>query len=298
MKRLKVGVIGCGIMGGFHLRQYGTIPEVEVIGASDSDPSKAQTGLEFFLDYHKLLERADAVSITTPTETHFQIGMDSLDSGCHVMVEKPITMNSEQAQRMIEKAKHKGLVLAVGHIESFNPAFCALLHCLKGRTPDIMDIKRYSPFPERITDASCVTDMMIHDIDIALRIAGSEVTHVNSKGKKERSSKLDQAIAILAFKNGSVANIEADRLRKNKVRTVSVMAGKQLFVADLLEKKLSVSENGRRKEIKVNSYDSLNRELSDFVRAVLTGRKPQVTGEDGLAALKIAEEVERIALKK
>jgi len=296
MKKVKVGVIGCGVMGNFHLKQYQNIPEVEIIGASDIDPSRSIEGRRFFNDYKELLKLADAVSITTPTSTHFKIGMDALNSGCHVLIEKPISVTGEEALKLIKTAKAKRSVLAVGHIERFNPAYTALKKGLGRAKPDIIDIKRLSPFPERINDVSCVIDMMIHDIDLAIDMAGSEVKHMNAIGKKTRSSKLDQAIAVLVFKNGMIANIEASRVHSEKMRRVVAMNGKYIYEADLLNKKLFKSISGKRGEIKVTLLDQLNSELRAFISAISKRSNLLVTGEDGLNALAIANRIEEEAL--
>lgn len=297
MKRIKVGVIGCGVMGGFHLKQYADVPEVEIAGASDIDPSRAPQGVRFFNDYRELLKIADAVSITTPTFTHYDLGMAALDAGCHVLIEKPIAVTVEQGRKLIKKAKAKRKVLEVGHIERFNPAYTELIDQLGGDVPDIIDIKRFSPLPARITDVSCVIDMMIHDIDLARHLAGSEVKYVNATGKKVATERLDQAFAVLVFKNGVVANIEASRVHNEKVRKLIAAGGKNVYEADLLNKSLKKMSAGRSMDIKVSSLDQLNAELKDFVRAIIMKRKPSITGEDGLSALDIANRVEEAALR-
>jgi predicted dehydrogenase len=297
MRRIKVGVIGCGVMGGFHLKQYGNIPDVEIVGASDIDPSRAPQGIRFFNDHSALLELVDAVSITTPTVTHFDVGTAALDAGCHVLIEKPIAVTPDQGRKLIDKARSGRKVLAVGHIERFNPAYAALLKHLGKAIPEIIDIRRYSPFPARISDVSCVIDMMIHDIDLALRLARSEVKHLKAVGKKVRTDKLDQAFAVIAFKNGVVANIEANRVHGEKIRALIVAGDKKTYKADLLNRSLRASKNGRSGGISVRSYDQLHAELEDFVKAVAGKGEPSVTGEDGLSALEIAESVEEEVLK-
>jgi len=297
MKRLRIGVIGCGVMGGFHLKQYANINDVEIVGVSDVDPSRAPQNIKFFSDYNELLKHVDAVSITTPTFTHYEVAMKALDAGRHVMIEKPISLTVEQGQEIIKKAKAKKLVLAVGHIERFNPAFRALMKKLGKGKPDIIDVKRMSPLPERIADVSCVIDMMVHDIDLARRIARSEMKYINAAGRKVKTNKLDQTLAVIAFKNGVVANIEASRVHTEKVRKIIVASGKAIYDADLLSKTFKVKTDGVIKDIKVEAYDQLNTELKDFVSAIMKRRKPSVTGEDGLAALEIAQKIEEAALR-
>jgi len=297
MKRLKVGVIGCGVMGGFHIKQYRNIDEVEIIGASDIDKSRAPEGIPFFSDYNDILRIADAVTITTPTSTHFKIAIDALKAGLHVLIEKPITQTPEEAKHIIELAKSKKLTLAVGHIERFNPAYMICKKELCRRSPELIDIKRLSPLPERITDASCVIDMMIHDIDLVLNIASSKVKHVNAIGKKIKTNKLDQATAVLSFENGMIANIEASRVNKDKVRKMIAATARDIYEVDMLNKKVIKRRNGQQKGIEVSALDQLHYELKNFIGAISRNRKPEVTGEDGLAALEIANKIEELALK-
>ncbi len=297
MKRIKVGIIGCGVMGGFHLKQYANIPEIEIAGVSDIDPSRAPQGVKFFNDYTDLLEISDAVSITTPTSTHFNVGMAALDAGCHVLVEKPISVAPDQGRKLIKKAKAQRKVLAVGHIERFNPAYSALVERLGKAVPELIDIKRFSPFPARISDVSCVIDMMIHDIDLARHLAGAEVRSINAAGKKVKTDMLDQAFAVIVFRNGTVANIEANRVHGEKVRSLIAAGGKGTYEADLLNRNLKISKNGRSSSVGIKSYDQLHAELEDFVKAIIKKGKPSVTGEDGLSALEVAIRIEEEALK-
>jgi predicted dehydrogenase len=297
MKRIKVGIVGCGVMGGFHIKQYGSIPEVEVIGVYDIDPARTPQGITFFKDLSELLKAADAVSITTPTSTHFEVGMSALDAGCHVLIEKPISVTVDQGRKLIEKAKAKKRVLAVGHIERFNPAYVALAAALGRMSPDLIDINRYSPFPARIADVSCVIDMMIHDIDLAIKLAKSEVEQIKAVGKKVKTDKLDQASAVLVFKNGVIANIGASRVHDGKVRQLFAAGKNECYDADLLNKVLKKTKEGNAKSIATGSFDQLNQELKDFVDSIIMNRKPLVTGEDGLSALDVANKIEEEALK-
>ncbi len=296
MKRLKIGVIGCGVMGGFHLKQYKNIPEAEIVGVSDIDPTRAPNDVTFYKDYHGLLELCDAVSITTPTSMHYEIGMQALDCGCSCLIEKPIALDHQQGGKLIKKARERKLTLAVGHIERFNPAFTGLLKHLRGGKPDVIDIRRLSPFPERIADVSVVIDMMIHDIDLARKLAGSEVKRVNAMGKKVRTNRLDSAFAVIVFKNGVIANIEASRVHNEKVRSLVVSSGASLYEADLLNKSLKVNRDERTESIKTETLDQLNVELRDFINSIEKKRDPLVTGKDGLAALEIAEQIEKAAV--
>jgi predicted dehydrogenase len=242
-----------------------------------------------------LLKIAEAVSITTPTSTHFDVGMAALDAGCNILVEKPISVTIEQGKKLIEKARSKKLVLAVGHIERFSPAYMALAEQLGKDTPELIDIRRLSPFPARIFDVSVVMDVMIHDIDLARFLAKSEIKDVKAAGKKVKTERLDQANAVLIFKNGVVANIEADRTHTEKIRKLIASNMKASYDADLLSKTLKRSKNGKSTDIAIKSFDQLQYELKDFINSIIKKQKPSVTGEDGLAALEIALKIEEEA---
>jgi predicted dehydrogenase len=297
MKRVKVGVIGCGVMGGFHVKQYKNIPEAELIVVSDVDPDRKIEGVQFFSDHNKLLELVDAVSITTPTFTHYKIGMDAIKAGKHVLMEKPISMNNKEADELVKLAKTAKVVFAVGHIERFNPSFVALRKAMRKDRPEIIDIKRLSSFPARIADVSCVIDMMIHDIDLAIKLSGTKVETVKATGKKVKTDKLDHAEAVIVFRNGTIANIESSRVHTDKVRMLVAASGKKIYEADMLNKKAYISGQGKRTEIKTDTYDQLNNELQDFINAVAYNKKPTVTGEDGKEALEIANQIEEMALR-
>jgi predicted dehydrogenase len=297
MKRLKVGVIGCGVMGSFHIKQLKEIAEVELIGVSDQDPNRKPEGIKFYNDYIELLKDIDAVTIATPTFTHYDVANAAIDMGKHVFIEKPIAVTAEQGRTLTKKALSKKITLAVGFIERFNPAYVALRKALGRGKPDLIDIRRLSPFPARINDVSCVIDMMIHDIDLAIKLAGADIRYINATGNKVKTAMLDNAYAVIVFTNGTIANIEASRVHNDKVRNVIVASGKSIYDADLLNKTAKVKTEGRLKELQVEKVDQLNLELRDFINAITKNAKPSVSGRDGVVALEVANTIEELALK-
>ncbi|MFC1559711.1 Gfo/Idh/MocA family protein [Candidatus Margulisiibacteriota bacterium] len=305
MKKVKVGVIGTGVMGGFHTRQYGNLAEVELVGIFDEDRDRAKEaaekhGTKAFEHLEQLILSVDALSIATPTSTHYIVGMACLDAGKHVLIEKPITLNLGEADDLIEKAKEKKLVLAVGHIERFNPAYRRFKELLKDINIDtikVIDAKRLSPYPERITDASVVLDIMIHDIDLVLNMVNSKVSKISATGEKVRSKSLDKATANITFENGIVADLEADRIHAKKVRDFNVTANDHLYEIDLIKKEIIKKVEHETENVEVSLHDQLQIELSDFINAVLKNRKPLVTGEEGRDVLKIALKIEELASK-
>lgn len=294
MKKLRMGVIGCGVMGSFHLKQYKNISDVEIIGVSDQDETRKPEGVTFFKNYKDLLTKVDAVSIVTPTFTHFQIAMDAINAGVNVMIEKPIALTKEEAKKIIEAAKKSNVTIAVGHIERFNPAFTALVKVLGKTRPQLIDIRRMSPLPERIADVSCIIDMMVHDIDLAVKLAGAEVKFINASGKKVKTNRIDHAQAIMVFKNGTIANIEASRVHSEKIRSIIAASNEFIIDTDLLAKKAVKRLGSSVTELTVEPLDQLNVELRDFISSISNRKKPTVTGEDGMLALDIANRIEEM----
>lgn len=308
-KKLKIGVIGAGMMGDHHARIYSTLPGVKLAGITDVDEERGKAAAEkyktkFFPSIDSLLEKVDAVTISTPTSTHFEISTKVLDAGKHLLVEKPLAKTAEEGERIVALAKEKNLILAVGLIERFNPAFLALKRILIKERPLIIDFKRFSPFPERISDVSVVFDMMIHDIDLAFDLARAEIKEFKAEGRKERTKFLDQAFVNIFFDCGLIVNIEANRVHDKKERSIRLNCEDKNIEVDLLNKKVFKTflpdlnlplAPVPPKRVPVLIADQLTLELKDFVVSIKRGGSPQVSGDDGLRALKFALEVEKKA---
>jgi len=305
MKKVKVGVIGTGIMGGFHAGQYKNIKEADLVGIYDQDDNRAKEVSEkyhtkAFGDMGELVSSVDALSIATPTSTHYRTGMACLEAGKHILIEKPITLDPKEADDLIKKAKVNNLVLAVGHIERFNPAYRKFKDMFRERdieAVNVIDAKRLSPYPERITDASVVLDIMIHDIDLIMDMVNSRIKHIKAVGEKVRSKTLDKVIAQITFENGVTANIEADRLHDKKVRSLLISAGDHAYEVDLIKKEIVKRKEHKKEQVKVSLYDQLQLELSDFIKAIIGNKRPLVPGEEGLEVLKVALKIEDLAVK-
>ena len=172
---LKIGVIGVGSMGKHHARILSTLPGAKLFAVSDINEQVAREvaaryGVEAYPNYQDLLPVVDAVSIVSPTATHYEVAIDCLNANKPILVEKPLAKTSEQAKKMVALAKEKNLVLAVGLIERFNPAYIELRKLIRKERIIGVNIKRFSPFPDRITDANVIQDMMIHDLDLLLSL--------------------------------------------------------------------------------------------------------------------------------
>jgi predicted dehydrogenase len=243
-----------------------------------------------------MFAEVEAIIIASPTETHYKITADSLNAGKPTLVEKPLAKTSAEAQELLALARAKNLTLAVGFIERFNPAFQALCKLVKKEKILGVDIKRLSPFPERITDANVIQDMMIHDLDLLLNLLPrDEIESLKAEGKKIKTKQLDQAVATVYFRSGTIAKVEANRAFDSKVRTITVSTEGGIIEANLLEKKIYVRDFQHHLPSVhfTQSYDQLTAELKDFIGAIKNGVRPTVDGEDGLLAIKLAEEVEK-----
>lgn len=300
-------------MGENHVRIASSLPGVHLAGIFDSDLARAEAvsikyNTAFFPDYASMLENVDAVIIVTPTSTHFEYASKAIAAGKHVFIEKPLASNTTDGEALIGAAREKEVVLTCGHIERFNPAFTVALGLIRKDRPLIVNLKREAPLPQRITDASVVFDMMVHDLDLALKIASAPVEEFKAKGKRSKTKNIDIAFASILFKNGIVANVDASRVAENKARSLSVNCERSTITADLLTKRVvqkfmpdplsPALEPPKEIEYPVEAADQITLELKDFFRAIKRGGEPEVTGREALAALKLAEDIENKILKR
>ena len=282
-RKIRVGVVGVGFLGRLHAEKYSKIEGAELVGVTDANPKRAgeiasEYGTKAFASHKELFGLVDAVSVVTPTESHCPISLDFLSRGVDVLVEKPIALNTGEADRMIAEAARTGRVLQVGHLERFNAAIAALEGRVEG--PWFLDALRASPFPNRSTDVDVVLDVMIHDIDIVLDVVRSKIESVTAVGRTMVSGKADMASARLTFEGGCVASITASRVAREKVRSLDIYQsgrdGKSPAVlsVDFSAQELSVSKPsgaGAGEEplcheaISVTKCDSLMEELRSFV---------------------------------
>lgn len=311
MKRIRTAVIGVGHLGRFHAQKYALLPEAELVGVADASPERAaavaaETGSKAFTSYRDLFglkglsPLVDAVSIATPTDSHFPIGLEFLSRGIDVLIEKPVTNTAKEARLLIEEAdKHKA-ILQVGHIERFNPAITALEGRLKD--PVYIECARESAFPNRSADVDVTLDLMIHDIDVVLSLVKSEIAEVQATGVAVLTDKADVASARLCFKNGCVAVFTASRAAKERVRKITIYQKDGYFSADYANQLLAFSKVTRpagasfgelvREEISVEKKDTLLEEIRSFVKCSAQRSVPIVSGADALRALEVAGRIQ------
>lgn len=301
---IKMALVGCGHMGKIHLQKLSSFDEIQIVGIVDVDTKRANDlaqpiNVPAFNNYKKLLGNVDGVIIATPTETHYQIAKDFLKSRTHILLEKPITSRQDQAQELINLAQTRQLILQVGFLERFNPAFSKILPIIK--KPLLIESRRLSEFTGRSTDIDVVLDLMIHDIDLILSIVREDVCDIRAQGVSFITDKLDMASARIEFSNGCIADLNASRISSKKERTLTVFEGNQIFFIDLLNRRVVYSAKEQNKDIDTEEYtvdpiDAVKYEISLFIQSILTGTAPIVRGEDGLRALTLADQVkQRIA---
>lgn len=302
---LRTAVIGVGYLGKFHAQKFAQIPGADLVAVVDVDAEArervaGELGADAVGDYRKLIGGVDAVSIVVPTPAHFEIAEAFLDSGTHVLVEKPITETVEQATRLIDMARERNVAFQVGHLERFNPAIRALETRL--HNPRFVESVRIAPYQERGTDVDVVLDLMIHDIDLIQFIANSPIERVEAVGAAVISDKPDVANARIRFESGCIANVTASRTSLKVERKIRIFQHACYFSADLHQKTVSVYRKGESmvgplrlpisiEKLECDDDDALRLEIESFLKAVRSGTPPIVTGEDGRQALKTAIDI-------
>jgi len=298
-KPLRAGVIGVGSLGRYHAQKYAALPSVELYGVADLDQARArsvadETGCRALTDAAALLPHVDLVSVVVPTEAHFEVAAACLEAGVHTLVEKPIARTLEEADALIETAKRRGVTLAVGHLERFNPAFVELSGMFD--RPFFIEAERLGGFKGRGTDVDVVLDLMIHDIDLMLAMMPSRVVSVSSCGFRVLTDLVDIANARFEFEDGAVADLSASRVSRTPVRKLRVFGTNFYASADLQIPELRVErqpapgvEGGIARTFE--KPDALRTEIEAFVASVQGGPARIVRGAEGRDALALALEV-------
>jgi len=302
MKKVKVGVIGVGHLGRFHAEKFARMEEAELRGVVDIREERAREiaekyGTAWFTDFRKLLPEVEALSIVTPTITHFEIAKECLLAGKHLFIEKPITDRLETAEELVSLAERQGLILQVGHIERFQPSMKRLISEVK--RPLFIEAHRLSGFTERALDVDVILDLMIHDLDLVLALNPKvKLKALLSAGGPVLSDKIDIASVRIVFENGCSANLTASRISLTPQRRFRVFEKGAYFSADTLNRKyfeVRLGEDKRLipKEENFPSADPLWEELRAFVRAIAEGASPTVSGKEALSVLKLAFRIKR-----
>jgi predicted dehydrogenase len=316
---LKIGVIGVGNMGQHHTRVLSLLKDVELIGVSDVNVERgldiaSKYRVRFFENYLEMLSHVEAVCIAVPTRLHYQVGLDCLQAGVHVLIEKPIAASIQEAELLVNAAAQYNCILQVGHIERFNPAFQELSKVLKTEELLAIEAHRMSPYSQRANDVSVVLDLMIHDLDLLLELAGSPVIKLSAAGSRASDSGyLDYVTATLNFANGIVATVTSSKVTHCKIRRIAAHCKNSLTEADFLNNEILIHrqttanyttdygqvlyrQDGLIEKVYTSNIEPLHAELEHFVGCVRGGNQPSVGGEQALKALRLASFIEQIAL--
>lgn len=305
MDKIKVGVIGVGHLGSIHAKIYKQIPGCTLVGVCDSDPVRlkevsASLRVPGYTDITQLFGKIDAASVAVPTRLHHKISEELLKHNVHLLVEKPFTVNLEEADQLIELAKKQGLILQVGHIERFNSAFTATQKIIKN--PKFIECHRLSSFPNRSLDVGAVLDIMIHDIDIVLGLVDSPIERTESVGINVLTAFEDIANSRLTFKNGCIANLTASRISDETIRKIRIFQEDAYISLDYKNAEASVYRKLQDKIIKerlpIEKEQPLQKELASFVDCVINKKEPLVSGSVAREALEVALTIQKQIWKK
>jgi predicted dehydrogenase len=316
---LKIGVLGAGHLGKIHIKCIKGLQNYQLAGFYDANEETADAvagefGIKKFDSVHQLINAVDVVDIVTPTVSHFECAAESLKSGRHVFIEKPVVATPREARELIEIAKEAGVKVQVGHVERFNPAFLAARPYIK--KPMFIETHRLAQFNPRGTDVPVVLDLMIHDIDIVLSVVNSEVKKINASGVAIVSDTPDIANARIEFDNGCVANLTASRISLKNMRKSRFFQRDAYIAVDFLKKDIEIvrmndidkdpddpfamvielGEGKGRKEISLDKPEivpnnAIMTELERFAEAIENNVTPPVTIYDGYKALDVAYKI-------
>lgn len=310
MEKIKVAVIGAGNMGKNHVRIYSEMSNVELIGVVDLNETigmdiAGKFNTNYFSDYKEILNDVNAVSIVVPTKFHYSIAKEFLSNGIDVLIEKPITINLNEADEIISLADKNKLILQVGHVERFNPAIIELSKYIKPDEIISIEASRIGPFGARITDSGVVIDLMIHDIDIILGLINDEIASINGYGRRIKNEHEDYAAASIKFKNGIIANLTASRITQRRQRTLKITETEKYMKVDYMNKILEIYRQSQAKYVTndndvkfiysdvverpyISQEEPLKLELQSFVECVKSRKTPVVDGIAGRKALDVA----------
>jgi predicted dehydrogenase len=299
---LRIGVIGVGHLGRHHARLLSAMPGVRLVGVVDDDVARAQeiaaaAGTAGHAEWQALDGQVDAVTVAVPTESHLDVALAFIERGVHVLVEKPLARTVEEADRLVAAAAARGVTLAVGHTERFNPAVVAARERL--HRPRFIEAHRLGTFPDRSLDIDVVFDLMIHDLDVVLSIVGEPAVSVEAVGVPVLTPRVDIANVRLRFAGGCIANLTASRISRDRIRKIRFFQPQAYLSVDYAAQEiehwtLGAPEGGSGRptiqggKLEVVKDEPLRRELEDFVAAVRDRRRPGVTGEEGRDALRLA----------
>ncbi|MGE0040204.1 MAG: Gfo/Idh/MocA family oxidoreductase [Vicinamibacterales bacterium] len=300
---MRVAVVGVGHLGRHHARLLSGMAGVTLVGVVDARPERAaeiaaEFGTTAIADWRTLPGAVDAVTIAAPTEAHEAIALPLIEQGVHVLVEKPMTRTLEEADRLVAAAAARGVVVAVGHTERFNPAVAVARPLV--RTPRFIEVHRLGTFPDRSLDIDVVFDLMIHDLDLVLDLVRQPVETIEAVGVPVLTPRIDIANVRLRFEGGCIVNLTASRISRDRVRKIRFFQQDVYLSIDYAAQEVETWRLVRGQapmpaieggKLDVPRQEPLALELADFVAAIREGRAPGVPGEDGRRALALAQRI-------
>lgn len=311
MNKPKVGIIGVGHMGQYHVNVAVSIPQIEVSGIFDTDSQRLKEISNKFLtkpytNLDELIHDSDALIIAVPTKFHYEVAKKCLEAGKHILVEKPMTQTVEQAKELVDLAEKQGLILQVGHVERFNGAILEIKKIIDN--PFFIETKRLAPFNPRISDVGVVLDLMIHDLDIILNLIPSEIKSLHARGIKAFSEYEDVAIALIQFESGTIANLVASRATQNKIRLLTITQEKSYVVLDfatqdidiyrmassaylMTKEELKYKQESFVEKIFVHKDNPLKLEQLHFINCILGNEEPIVPNSKDILTLTYAYQI-------
>ncbi len=315
---IRAAVIGVGSMGQNHARIYNDLEEVTLVAVSDVSREIAKKvatryKTKHYSDYGEMLaeESLDLVSIAVPTEFHYPVARDVIEQGLHLLLEKPIADTVTKAREIVRRAEDKGVKLMVGHVERFNPAVVELKRRLdQDELGKIFQIhaRRLGPFPHRVRDVGVVIDLATHDLDLICHLTGADVIRVYAETEQEIHTHHEDSLSgLLRFENGIVGVLDVNWLTPTKVRELYVTGERGMFLVNYLTQDLYLYENeyvdsawdrlgmlkgvgeGNMIKLRIGKREPLHIELESFVETIVRDGRPQVSGQDGIRALALAQ---------
>ena len=295
---IRIGVVGIGSIGKNHARICAELPDAQLAAVFDikrqsAEAAAAQYGAKVANSLDEFISLVDAATVAAPTAVHYEIGSALLANGKHVLIEKPITETTAQAEDLVRVAKERSVILQVGHIERFNPILSALEQRLT--RPRFIEAHRLSPYPFRSVEIGVVLDLMIHDLEIILHLVRSPVKSIDAVGVPILSKREDIANARIRFENGCIANVTASRISPEKMRKIRVFQENTYLSLDYQAQAGEIYRlvDGQitRESVAMEKEEPLKRELHSFVECARRGLQPLVSGSGAAAALELAIEI-------
>ena len=296
--KIRVGVIGLGYLGKFHFEKYSSNKSINLTSIVDIDKKNLDSvnlkNIYKNTSFKNIIEKVDAVSIVTPTITHFSIAKFFLENKVHVLLEKPMTESVSEARKLISIARKNRCILQIGHLEQFNPAIRKLRSQLNA--PEFIEVHRLCKFNPRATDVDVVLDLMIHYIDIVLSLIDKDIKKISVSGKKVITNLIDIANVRIEFEDNVVANLTASRISMKNERKMRIFLKNEYYSVDFINnelKKLVKNKNNSFKttNLQFKKSDSLNEEIKNFIKACYGRERPMTSGECGLKALIVAKKI-------